>query len=288
MVGANSAKQLRSMAARYLFLDEVDAYPDNVGREGEPCDLAIARTTNFRRKKIFITSTPTLEGRSRIAHFFAGSDQCYYFVPCPRCERMIVLLPEQLQWSTQHKHQAAYNCQECQAEIYDHEKTYMLERGEWRATATGDGITRGYHLSSYYSPVGWLSWTQILRKRDKAEGKPEKLQTYYNTVLGLPWMDQGEVPDVDRLYERRESYLIGEVPEGGQSEKQCSSPGCDGSHSSAHQLIASLCSVRHWKGRIRSFRSRCRTEWSMRRRCPSNARPLAQTHWQTGLAPKQN
>ena len=96
LAGANSAKQLRSMAARYLFLDEVDAYPSNVDREGEPCDLAIARTSNFRRRKIFITSTPTIAGRSRITTFFEQSDQNFYYVPCPRCGRFIVLLPEQL------------------------------------------------------------------------------------------------------------------------------------------------------------------------------------------------
>jgi phage terminase large subunit GpA-like protein len=215
LAGANSAKQLRSMAARYLFLDEVDAYPANVDREGEPCDLAIARTSNFRQRKILIASTPTIAGRSRIETFFNQSDQCYFYVPCPRCSRFITFLPEQLGWSLTTAHQASYRCQECDREIFDHEKTGMLDRGEWRSTAKGDGITRGYHLSSYYSPVGWLSWTQIMRKREASMQLPEKLQAFYNTILGLTWADQGEVPDVDRLYERRESYVIGEVPEGG-------------------------------------------------------------------------
>ena len=215
LAGANSAKQLRSMAVRYLMLDEVDAYPPNVDREGEPCDLAIARTSNFRQRKIFIASTPTIAGRSRIEQFFAASDQCYYFVPCPHCGKFITFLPEQLGWSAAYPQQAAYRCQECAREIYDHEKTQMLELGEWRPTAAGNGITRGYHLSSYYSPVGWLSWTEIMRKRDAAVHSPEKLQTFFNTILGMPWADQGEVPDVDRLYERRENYVIGEVPEGG-------------------------------------------------------------------------
>jgi phage terminase large subunit GpA-like protein len=215
MAGANSAKQLRSMPARYLFLDEVDAYPANVDREGEPCDLAIARTSNFRRKKILITSTPTIAGRSRICQFFEQSDQNFFYLPCPRCGVFITLLPEQLGWSESLRGQASYRCQECEREIFDHEKTLMLEHGEWRSTAKGDGITRGYHLSSYYSPVGWLSWTQVMRKHDSAVASPEKLQGFYNTILGLPWADQGEVPDVDRLYERRESYVIGEVPEGG-------------------------------------------------------------------------
>jgi phage terminase large subunit GpA-like protein len=215
LAGANSAQNLRSMAARYLFLDEVDAYPPNVDREGEPCDLAIARTSNFRQRKILIASTPTIAGRSRIETFFNKSDQNFWFVPCPRCGAYIVFLPERLNWSETRRGEAAYKCQECEREIFDHEKTWMLERGAWRATAQGDGITRGYHLSSLYSPVGWLSWTQILRKRESALASPEKLQTYYNTILGIPWADQGEVPDVDRLFERRESYPIGEVPEGG-------------------------------------------------------------------------
>lgn len=215
LAGANSAKQLRSMAARYLFLDEVDGYPPNVDKEGDPCDLAIARTTNFRRKKIFIVSTPTIQGRSRISDFFGVSDQCYYHVPCPRCGSMITLEPEQLQWSKIRQHQAAYFCQICEGEIHNQDKAEMLPNGIWKPSAAGDGITRGYHLSSYYSPVGWLSWTQILRQREKAVGSPEKLQTFYNTVLGLTWMEEGEVPDVDRLFERREAYEIGCVPEGG-------------------------------------------------------------------------
>lgn len=215
MAGANSAKQLRSMAVRYLFLDEVDGYPENVDREGEPCDLAIARTTNFRRRKIFIASTPTIEGRSRIATFFEQSDQCYFHVPCPHCGGYINLLPDQLGWSRVLRHTGVYFCQNCEREIQDHHKNEMLPLGEWRSTAAGDGITRGYHLSSLYSPVGWLSFTQIMRKRDQAEGHSDKLQVFFNTILGLPFQVQGEVPDVDRLYERRELYPIGEVPRDG-------------------------------------------------------------------------
>lgn len=50
MTGANSAVGLRSMAARYLFLDEVDAYPGDVDGEGDPIKLAQARTRTFARR----------------------------------------------------------------------------------------------------------------------------------------------------------------------------------------------------------------------------------------------
>ena len=54
MTGANSAVGLRSMAARYLFLDEVDGYPGDVEGEGDPVNLALARTRTFARRKVFM------------------------------------------------------------------------------------------------------------------------------------------------------------------------------------------------------------------------------------------
>ncbi len=42
MTGANSAVGLRSMPIRYLFLDEVDGYPDDANSEGDPVNLGKA------------------------------------------------------------------------------------------------------------------------------------------------------------------------------------------------------------------------------------------------------
>ena len=215
MVGANSAKGLRSMSARYLFLDEVDGYPGDCDGEGEPCQLAIARTTNYARRKIFICSTPVISGRSRIERFYNESDQRQYWVPCPFCAEMQVLRFENLRWPKRNPDAAHYHCESCGRSIADHAKNFMLPRGEWRPQQVNDGKVHGYHLSSLYSPVGWLSWAQIAKRYDEAQGDREKLQVFQNTVLGQPWTDVGEVPDTDRLYERREKYDIGKVPQGG-------------------------------------------------------------------------
>src|ERR687895_2640429 len=67
LTGANSAVGLRSMPARYLFLDEVDAYPASADEEGDPVALAEARTRTFAwRRKVLLGSTPTIRGLSRI------------------------------------------------------------------------------------------------------------------------------------------------------------------------------------------------------------------------------
>jgi phage terminase large subunit GpA-like protein len=216
MVGANSAKGLRSMPARYLFLDEVDGYPGDVEGEGEPCELAIARTSTFSgRSKVLITSTPVVSGRSRVEAFFEKSDQCFYYVPCPFCIEMQTLRLENLRWPKRDPAAAHYVCEACGKSIPNHAKNWMLPRGEWRASALAEGRIRGFHLSSLYSPVGWLSWGQIAAKHEAAIDDPTKLQVFWNTVLGLPWSDRGEVPESDRLYERRENYPIGLVPYGG-------------------------------------------------------------------------
>jgi phage terminase large subunit GpA-like protein len=63
MTGANSAVGLRSTPARYIFLDEVDAYPASADEEGDPVTLAEARSLTFaHRRKVFLVSTPTIRG----------------------------------------------------------------------------------------------------------------------------------------------------------------------------------------------------------------------------------
>jgi phage terminase large subunit GpA-like protein len=216
MVGANSAKGLRSMPARYLFLDEVDTYPGDVDGEGEPCDLAIARTSNFPRRKIFITSTPVVSGRSRIERYFNQSDQNHFFVPCPLCGEMQTLRPEFFHYSKLDPSDAHFVCEFCEGRIENHHKNWMLPRGEWRPQAeTPQRRIRGFYLPTFYAPVGWISWEQIARKHLEAETDPAKMQVYHNLILGIPWADVGEVPNAARLYERREIYPIGIVPLGG-------------------------------------------------------------------------
>ena len=100
--------------------------------------------------------------------------------------------------------------------IAEHHKTAMLEGGEWRATATSaDPTTIGFHLSALYSPVGWLSWERIARAWEAAQGSDEAIRAFRNTILGETWVETGEAPDWRRLYDRRERWPAGTVPEGG-------------------------------------------------------------------------
>jgi len=216
ITGANSAVGLRSMPARYLFLDEVDAYPPSADEEGDPVALAEARTRTFSwRSKVLLGSTPTIHGLSRIEREYEASDQRRYFVPCPHCGEMQWLKFERLRWEKGEPGSAHYLCAFCDGRIEEHHKTAMLEAGEWRATAESqDPGTIGFHISALYSPVGWFSWENIARLWEAATTDEAK-RSFKNSVLGETWIETGEVPDWQRLYERRETWQIGTVPKGG-------------------------------------------------------------------------
>jgi len=162
----------------------VDAYPGDVDGEGDPVNLALARTRTFARRKIFMISTPKITGRSRIEASFEDSDQRYYWVPCPLCNEPQILQFAQVRWPKGQPERAVYICEHCQGEIQNHEKHWMLAEGEWRAGAPGPGKPAGFHLSSLYSPVGWFSWMDAAAMFEEAQKKPELLQVFVNTVLG--------------------------------------------------------------------------------------------------------
>ncbi len=215
ITGANSAVGLRSMPARYLFLDEVDAYPASADDEGDPVLLAEERAKTFgHRKKVFLCSTPKLASTSRIAREYEASDRRRYFVPCPHCGHMQVLVFERLRWEKGRPGTARYECEACGKGIEERHKERMLAEGEWRPTAeTRDPRTIGFHISALYSPPGWTSWADIAAAWERCTTDEER-RVFKNAVLGETWQESGEAPEWERLYERREEWKAGVLPEG--------------------------------------------------------------------------
>ncbi len=215
MTGANSSTGLSSMPCRYVMLDEVDRYPDDVDGEGDPVELAIKRTETFSRKKIFELSTPTHEGRSKIQKSFEVTDQRRYFVPCPECGHFQHLKWIQLKWENKDPTTVYYQCEQCPAKWKESDKAWFLPRGEWRSTSTGlDPKHIGFHINGLYSPLGWGSWEKLVRQWLAIRGDVNKLKSFINTVLGETFKDKSEAPNWKRLYDRREQYTIGTLPNG--------------------------------------------------------------------------
>lgn len=216
MGGANSPASLRSIAARYVFLDEVDEYPKDVEGQGDPIELARARTRSFGNSKIYIVSTPTIKNHSTIESEFEQTDKRYYFVPCPHCNHKQHLVWEQLRWEKGKPDTVHYECESCAGAILNHHKFQFLPKGEWIATApeNGGGKVAGFHLNALYSPFAGYTWAHAVADYEAALKNPNKMKAFQNTVLGLTFEEKGDVPDWEALFRARERYDVGSLPDG--------------------------------------------------------------------------
>ena len=91
IAGSNSPAGLASRPIRILLLDEIDRMPLSSGAEGSPIALSSRRTANFFNRKIFLSSSPTVRGESRIEAAFQESDQRHYYLGCPHCKEWQML-----------------------------------------------------------------------------------------------------------------------------------------------------------------------------------------------------
>lgn len=212
LTGANSAPGLRSKPIRYLLADEIDGYTLDAGGEGDPLYLAEKRMGTYANRKRFLNSTPNIKQTSRIEPRYLGGDQRRYYVPCPHCgEKQILewenfVIPED-EAGVKQPNGAFMCCSLNGCVIENHDKDSMLPAGEWRATAPYNGWRRSYHLSSLYSPNGWLSWAHIADEWLRVQGDPISLKTFFNTVLGQTWdIEGGETINDGELLARRETY----------------------------------------------------------------------------------
>jgi len=232
LIGANSATGFRRISIRVLIFDETDGYPPTAGSEGDQIKLGEQRTLWFPDRKIIAGSTPTEKGNSKIEKLFAKSDQRYYFVPCPHCEKFQVLKFSDTQYSGEISSSIKYafmswdkdadgkplpetahfTCCHCGCVIEEKDKRWMLDRGEWRATKPFTGHA-GFHIWAAYSVSPNATWAQLVSEFLDCKNNPEELQTFVNTVLGEVWEEQGEKVSEHVLLSRREEYAA-EVPAG--------------------------------------------------------------------------
>ena len=221
--GSNSPSGLASMPIRFLLLEERDRHSASAGDEGDPGAIAEARLRTYASAKIYENSTPTLEGKSQIWESFTKAKGHKYHVRCPHCDHPQELVFEQLKWGEESTHpdgRAEYECVACHEHIQEEAKARMLPSvddggtAEWVVCHDGPDDHHGYHISSLYSPLGWMSWNEIAEMWETAEGNPLLEQTFFNTVLGLCYSAPGEQLAWEVIFGRREKYKQGVVPAG--------------------------------------------------------------------------
>lgn len=225
MVGANSGRGFRRRSRRVMIFDEVDGYPASAGSEGDPVALGIRRTEYYWNRKILAGSTPLVAGASRIEDLYKQGDQRRYYVPCPHCGHMDFLRfrkregddeesrGHRMKWDENRPDTARFVCSGCASDIDESHKRAMIDAGEWRADAPFAGHA-SFHIWAAYSLSPNATWSQLVAEFIEACKRTETLRTFVNTALGETWKEQGDAPAWKALYERREAYAIGTVPDG--------------------------------------------------------------------------
>lgn len=230
MVGSNSTTSLRGASGAVLIGDEIDDYEDDIGGQGDPVDLLWKRGESYPNAIKFLSSTPTVEGVSRIWHYFEQSDRRFWFMPCVHCGKEIIF-----KWSHQSKidnalpcaimHYEKTNtrgarlvCQECFKPISDPQRLEMYYAGRWVATVPFVGIA-GFHLNWLYCP--WMAHKgfdnrlhEFAEEWERAKKKgTNSLKVIINTGLAECFAEEYEKPpDHEALMLRCEPYET-EIPE---------------------------------------------------------------------------
>ena len=221
IVGSNSPSELASRPIRYLFLDEVDKYPNESKKEADPISLAVERTKTFNNRKIYMTSTPT----TRTGHIWEEKEKAdiekHYFVPCPHCGEFIELKFSQIRWPDDNEKLSAadkaefaqYICQECGSTINDSDKMEMLQKGEWRTVKENTKFTKtvAFWINTLYSP--FTRFSQIAKAYLIAKDDTEALHNFTNSWLAEPWEDTKLKTNAETVMERQTDLPEFVVPE---------------------------------------------------------------------------
>lgn len=201
--GANSPSSLASRPVRNVFFDEVDRFPISAGSEGDPVSLGKKRAATFWNRKIFLVSTPTNKGASRIETAFDESDQRRYYVCCPDCGHSQILRWANVKWEEDKPESAKYVCDDCGSLWDDAQRARIIKTGKWIADKPTKKIA-GFHLSALYSP--WTPLEEGVRDFLEAKKQPATLRVWVNTFLGETWEEQGEQIDDYDLANRAEDW----------------------------------------------------------------------------------
>lgn len=237
--GAQNSNKMRSYSIQFLLKDEIDGWPNVVGKDGDPDSLTDDRCAAFwGQRKIGRGSTPLLKGNSKIYRAYLRGDQRKYIILCKFCS-----YPQYLRWETKNRKTGiiggfkwelndgilvldtvSYNCQNCGKPHYEADKEILFSEkhgAHWEPTVKPvEPHIRSYHLPALYSPIGMQPWyknvSAYLKGFDPIEKRvidTGKFQVFYNNILAEPFEIFGaKITFVAVSAHRRQSYKFGEVP----------------------------------------------------------------------------
>lgn len=217
MHGANAPADLSADTVRDVFCDEIDRYDASAGKEGDPIDLAEQRQADYGPfAKTWLSSTPTIEGLSRIDKAYDASDKRVRQLPCPHCGEFVEIAWGDVKFkdpATGEKRAelAHIECPKCEKPWTEAQRQEAIRAGRWLATAPFNG-TAGFSWNAFVCPRADL--VALAQRFIDATGDPEREITFANTVEVRSWRPKADAPKWEHLLARREYWPADRLPFG--------------------------------------------------------------------------
>lgn len=203
VASAKSASDSKSTPARFVLMDEVDAFPPDVNGEGDPVTLFMQRAKRYR-SMCTMTSTPTTPEGAITVHWKLGTAQTWGVV-CSTCGQWMRVDYDNIDFTGSTPTVACPHC----GEVFDEEQVKHLVHCYNEPTNKDPlsddfgRIRRSYEVTA---PLchSFVSWDSLKRQEIAALALGESsYKSFRNTVLGECYTPKDEydiqVPDLMRL-----------------------------------------------------------------------------------------
>lgn len=185
--GSNVRSALKSIPASVLIFDEFEEM------DQENVALAEERSSGQAYRLNWKVSTPWVPNKG-INTLFERSTKDHFFFRCPHCSKFIELtFPDSLvicgdDPDDPEVMKSHLVCSECRGEIRHEEKRDIFKTGQWVSQNPGR-MWRGFYINQLYSPV--YDPYRIAVMWLEAQRDPHKMQEFYNSKMGLPYIVEG-------------------------------------------------------------------------------------------------
>jgi phage terminase large subunit GpA-like protein len=235
-IGAQNPNKSRSLPFPCALCDEVDCWPRETP-QGASFALITARTKTYEEvRKILVGSTPLISGMSIVFEEYELGDQRKRFFKCLGCAEYQTIKWERrdddgvvsgIVWSVDDdgkviRESVKYLCRFCGHAHSEADKQIIFsdDHGcEWRPTAKpSQPDRRSYHVpalislqQTWYACV--MDWIEATGDDPGQPADLQKLQVFYNNILGVPFELIGQRPTFQHVSaHRRLDYSMGTVP----------------------------------------------------------------------------
>jgi phage terminase large subunit GpA-like protein len=221
--GANSPANLRAHTAEVTVFEELDAYPESAGEDGDVILLTEQRSAKFPKSFSIKSGTPTVRHFSRIDKEIEGTDKRHWHVNCIHCSHEFVINWINIQWpklkdkdgkKTHRIEDAHIECPSCGEWISEDERVSMVCNGRWVPHYAEITQHRGYVANAFMvlGPCkrGFKSWCHYFAWRwmQALRLGTNGIRTFQNLVCGESYeIESTKPPEYRAIYDRREEYL---------------------------------------------------------------------------------